>query len=51
MAISTNGLQLVRLAGAAFNQQLSASDYSEIFYNPLTVNLWAHSIGELVCFN
>ena len=25
MAISTNGLQLVRLAGAAFNQQLSAS--------------------------
>jgi len=30
MAISTNGLQLVRLAGAVFNQQLSASDYSEI---------------------
>jgi len=30
MAISTNGLQLVRIAGAVFNQQLSASDYSEI---------------------
>jgi len=30
MAISTNGLQLVRLAGAVYNQQLSASDYSEI---------------------
>ena len=30
MAIITNGLQLSRLAGAAFNQQLSASDYSEI---------------------
>ena len=30
MAISTNGLQLARIAGAVFNQQLSASDYSEI---------------------
>ena len=30
MAITTNGLQLARIAGAAFNQQLSASDYSEI---------------------
>jgi Ca2+-binding RTX toxin-like protein len=30
MAITTNGLQLARIAGAVFNQQLSASDYSEI---------------------
>ena len=30
MAIPTNGIQLVRLAGAAFNQQLSAAEYSEI---------------------
>ena len=30
MAIATNGIQLVRIAGAVFNQQLSATDYSEI---------------------
>jgi hypothetical protein len=30
MAIPTNGIQLVRIAGAAFNQQLSAAEYSEI---------------------
>jgi Ca2+-binding RTX toxin-like protein len=30
MAITTNGLQLARIAGAVFNQQLSATDYSEI---------------------
>jgi len=30
MAIPTNGIQLVRIAGAAFNQQLSAAEYSEV---------------------
>jgi hypothetical protein len=30
MAIPTNGIQLVRIAGAVFNQRLSATDYSEI---------------------
>ncbi|MFY9127282.1 MAG: hypothetical protein WAO82_01245 [Limnohabitans sp.] len=46
MAISTNGLQLVRLAGAVFNQQLSASDYSEILTaNKTTAELdaWANT--------
>ena len=46
MAISTNGLQLVRLAGAAFNQQLSASDYSEILAANKTaaeLNTWANA--------
>jgi Ca2+-binding RTX toxin-like protein len=46
MAITTNGLQLVRLAGAAFNQQLSASDYSEILASNKTaaeLNVWANA--------
>ena len=46
MAISTNGLQLVRLAGAAFNQQLSASDYSEILTANKTaaeLDAWANA--------
>jgi len=46
MAISTNGLQLVRLAGAVFNQQLSASDYSEILAANKTaaeLDAWANS--------
>jgi Ca2+-binding RTX toxin-like protein len=30
MAITTNGLQLARISGAVFNQQLSSNDYSEI---------------------
>ena len=46
MAISTNGLQLVRIAGAVFNQQLSASDYSEILASNKTaaeLDAWANS--------
>jgi len=46
MAISTNGLQLVRIAGAVFNQQLSASDYSEILASNKTaaeLNAWANA--------
>jgi hypothetical protein len=46
MAITTNGLQLTRLAGAAFNQQLSASDYSEILASNKTaaeLNVWANA--------
>ena len=46
MAISTNGIQLVRLAGAVFNQQLSAADYSEILAANKTaaeLNAWANS--------
>ena len=46
MAISTNGLQLVRIAGAVFNQQLSASDYSEILAANKTaaeLNAWANT--------
>jgi len=46
MAISTNGLQLVRLAGAVFNQQLSASDYSEILAANKTaadLDAWANA--------
>ena len=46
MAITTNGLQLVRLAGAVFNQQLSASDYSEILASNKTaaeLDAWANA--------
>ena len=46
MAIPTNGLQLVRLAGAVFNQQLSAADYSELLTANKTateLNAWANS--------
>ena len=46
MAIATNGLQLVRIAGAVFNQQLSAADYSEILTANKTaaeLNAWANS--------
>ena len=46
MAISTNGLQLVRLAGAVFNQQLSAADYSEVLAANKTaaeLNAWANT--------
>jgi Ca2+-binding RTX toxin-like protein len=46
MAISTNGLQLVRLAGAVFNQRLSASDYSEILASNKTaaeLDAWANA--------
>jgi len=46
MAIPTNGLQLVRIAGAVFNQQLSATDYSEILTANKSVaelNAWANS--------
>jgi len=46
MAISTNGLQLVRIAGAVFNQQLSASDYSEILTANKTaadLDAWANA--------
>jgi len=46
MAIITNGLQLARLAGAAFNQQLSASDYSEILAANKTaaeLDAWANA--------
>ena len=46
MAIPTNGLQLVRIAGAVFNQQLSATDYSEILTANKTaaeLNAWANS--------
>ena len=46
MAISTNGLQLVRIAGAVFNQQLSASDYSEILAANKTaaeLDAWANA--------
>jgi Ca2+-binding RTX toxin-like protein len=46
MAITTNGLQLTRLAGAAFNQQLSASDYSEILASNKTaaeLDAWANA--------
>jgi len=46
MAIPTNGLQLVRIAGAVFNQQLSAADYSEILTANKTaadLNAWANA--------
>ena len=46
MAIATNGLQIVRIAGAVFNQQLSATDYSEILTANKTaaeLNAWANS--------
>jgi hypothetical protein len=46
MAITTNGLQLTRLAGAAFDQQLSASDYSEILAANKTaaeLDAWANA--------
>jgi len=46
MAITTNGLQLTRLAGAVFNQQLSASDYSEILAANKTaaeLDAWANA--------
>ena len=46
MAISTNGLQLARIAGAVFNQQLSASDYSEILTANKTaaeLDAWANA--------
>jgi len=46
MAIATNGLQLVRLSGAVFNQQLSASDYSEILASNKTaaeLEAWANA--------
>jgi hypothetical protein len=46
MAIPTNGLQLVRIAGAVFNQQLSAADYSEILTANKSVaelNAWANA--------
>jgi S-layer protein len=41
MAIPTNGIQLVRIAGAVFNQRLSATDYSEI----LTANKSASDLA------
>ena len=46
MAIPTNGIQLVRIAGAVFNQRLSASDYSEILAANKTaaeLDAWANS--------
>jgi Ca2+-binding RTX toxin-like protein len=46
MAITTNGLQLARIAGAVFNQQLSASDYSEILAANKTaaeLDAWANA--------
>ena len=46
MAITTNGLQLARIAGAVFNQQLSASDYSEILASYKTaaeLDAWANA--------
>ena len=46
MAIPTNGLQVVRLAGAVFNQQLSAADYSEVLAankSTAELNAWANS--------
>ena len=50
MAISTNGLQLVRLAGAVFNQQLSAADYAETLAANKTaadLSAWANSAVAL----
>jgi len=50
MAIPTNGIQLVRLSGALFNQQLSASDYTDILAANKTVtelNAWANSMVSL----
>jgi len=50
MAIPTNGIQLVRISGALFNQQLSASDYSDILAANKTVaelNAWANSMVAL----
>ena len=50
MAIPTNGIQLVRLSGALFNQQLSASDYSDILAANKTVaelSAWANSMVAL----
>jgi len=47
MAIPTNGIQLVRISGALFNQQLSASDYSDILSANKTVadlSAWANSM-------
>ena len=46
MAITTNGLQLARIAGAVFNQHLSASDYSEILAANTTaaaLDAWANA--------
>ena len=46
MAITTNGLQLARIAGAVFNQQLSNADYTEILAANKTateLNAWANS--------
>jgi hypothetical protein len=46
MAIPTNGIQLVRISGAVFNQQLSASDYSEILAANRTaaeLDAWANA--------
>jgi len=45
MAISTNGVVLTRLAGALYNQQLSASTYSEVlaaFNSPTALNTLAN---------
>jgi hypothetical protein len=46
MAIPTNGIQLVRLSGALFNQQLSSADYSEILAANKTaaeLDAWANA--------
>ncbi len=46
MAIPTNGIQLVRISGAVFNQQLSAADYSEILAANRTaaeLDAWANA--------
>ena len=46
MAISTNGVMLTRLTGALYNQQLSASTYSEILAGNTTaasLNAWANA--------
>jgi len=45
MAISTNGVVLTRLAGALYNQQLSASTYTEVlaaFNSPTALNTLAN---------
>ena len=50
MALPTNGIQLVRISGALFNQQLSASDYSDILAANKTVaelSSWANSMVSL----
>ena len=46
MAIPTNGIQLVRISGALFNQQLSSADYAEILAANKTaaeLNAWANA--------